>query len=143
MFQYAVGLISADGTREEQVRPWVDTGAMYCQFPDSLLRGLGYEPTSERRLTMADGSTVSRPFGAVTMRIGDEALPVHCVFDTTNRAIMRLGVIALEAFSVMANPVNKTLEPTFGMMLTLYPSDAVGPRTVLQGRADAGLPMRR
>jgi hypothetical protein len=124
MFQYAVALVSADGTQEEEVRPWVDTGAMYCQFPDSLLRGLGYAPNATRAFTMADdGSTVSRPFGAVSMRIGSEVQPVHCVYDPSNQAMMLLGAIALEAFSLVADPVEGALKPSIGMMLTLLADD--------------------
>jgi predicted aspartyl protease len=123
MFQYAVALVSADGTREEEVRPWVDTGAMYCQFPDSLLRGLGYAPNATRAFTMADGSTVSRPFGAVSMRIGTEVQPVHCVYDPSNTAMMLLGAIALEAFSLTADPVDGVLKPSIGLMLTLLPDE--------------------
>ena len=119
MFQYAVALASADGTREEEVRPGVDTGAMYCQFPENMLTALGYKPTSQRRFTPADGTIASRPFGAVNMRIGDDVQPVHCVYDTSNQAMMLLGAIALEAFSLAADPVDKVLEPTIGMMLTM------------------------
>jgi hypothetical protein len=123
LFQYAVAIVNADGSREEEVRPWVDTGAMYCQFPESLLRSLGYEPNASRVFRMADGSTVSRQFGHVNMRIGTEIQPVHCVFDTTNDGMMLLGAIALEAFSLAADPVDKVLKPSIGMMLPLLPEE--------------------
>jgi hypothetical protein len=69
---------------------------------------------------MADGSLVSRPFGFVNMRIGAEVQPVHCVYDTTNQAMMLLGAIALEAFSLAADPVDKILKPSVSMMLTMH-----------------------
>jgi hypothetical protein len=120
LFEYGVALVSADGAREEEVRPWVDTGAAYCQFPESLLTSLGYAPNATRSFRMADGTLVSRPFGFVNMRIGAEVQPVHCVFDTTNQAMMLLGAMALEAFSLAADPVNKVLTPTVSLMLTMH-----------------------
>ena len=123
LFQYAVGLVSADGSRELQVRPWVDTGALYCQFPANLLTDLGYQPTGSRIFALADGSRMERPFGLVQMHIGAETLPVYCVFSPEQDTMMLLGAIALEAFSLSADPVEKVLKPTIGMMLTLHPTD--------------------
>ena len=119
MFQYPVTLLSADGRREEEVRPWVDTGAIYCQFPAPLLESLGYKPNSSRVFTLADGTQLTRPFGAVSMRLGGEVQPVHCVFAPGDDNVVLLGAIALEAFSLMADPVARTLKPIVGMMLTM------------------------
>jgi len=57
------------------------------------------------------------------MRIGNEVQPVHCVYDPTNQAMMLLGAIALEAFSLAADPVDGMLKPSIGMMLTLPSGD--------------------
>ena len=123
LFQYAVGLVSADGSREQEVRPWVDTGALYCQFPSKLLSDLGYKPTGTRTFALADGSRMDRPFGLVQMHIGAETLPIYCVFGPEDDTLMLLGAIALDAFSLAADPVAKILKPTIGMMLTLHPVD--------------------
>jgi len=123
LFQYAVELVSADGSRVQEVRPWVDTGALYCQFPSKLLNELGYVPTGSRTFALADGSRMDRPFGLVQMRIGVETLPIYCVFGPEEDAMMLLGAIALEAFSLAADPVAKVLKPTIGMMLTLHAVD--------------------
>src|SRR4051812_33462791 len=123
LFQYAVGLVSADGTQEQEVWPWVDTGALYCQFPSKLLSDLGYKPTGSRTFALADGSRMDRPFGLVQMHIGDETLPIYCVFGPADDTMMLLGAIALEAFSLAADPVAKVLKPTIGIMLTLHAAD--------------------
>ena len=120
LFEYGVAIVSSDGQREEEVRPWVDTGAAYCQFPAALLTSLGYKPNATRSFRMAAGSLVARPFGFINMRIGTEVQPVHCVFDTTDQAQMLLGAIAVEAFSLAADPVNKVLNPTVSLMLTMH-----------------------
>src|SRR5687768_6957794 len=125
LFQYAVELVSEDGSREQEVRPWVDTGALYCQFPSGLLNDLGYRPTSSRTFALADGSRMTRPFGLVQMHIGAETLPVYCVFGPEDDTMMLLGAIALEAFSLAADPVEKVLKPTISMMLTMHATDDV------------------
>src|SRR5690348_10440820 len=103
LFQYAVGLVSFDGSYEHEVRPWVDTGALYCQFPAKLLNDLGYQPTGSRTFALADGSRMDRPFGLVEMHIGPETLPVYCVIAPEEEPKMLLGAIALEAFSLAAD----------------------------------------
>ena len=120
LFQYAISLVDPQGTREEVVMPWVDTGAMYCQFPASLLEGLGYRPNATRRFPMADGSQVVRPLGPINIRIGDEVQPIPCVYGPGDDTMMLLGAIALESFSLSADPTTGTLNPTLGMMLTMH-----------------------
>src|SRR5213596_1119797 len=79
-FRYAIGIGDATGSRFEELVPWVDTGALYSQFPASLLERLGHRPNATRRLRLADGSVIERPIGGVPMRIGSEVRDVICVF---------------------------------------------------------------
>ena len=115
-FRYEVGLGTADGERFEQVQPWVDTGALYSQFPASLLESLGHRPNANRRFRLADGSTMDRPVGSVPMRIGDEVQQVLCVYGE-EEGEMLLGATAMEVFSLAPDPVNETLTPIVAMLL--------------------------
>jgi len=116
VFRYEVGLSTASGDRFEQVLPWVDTGALYSQFPASMLERLGHRPNATRRFRLADGSTMDRPVGSVPMRIGDEVQQVLCIYGE-EEGEMLLGATALEVFSLAPDPVNETLTPIVAMLL--------------------------
>jgi predicted aspartyl protease len=115
-FRYEVGLGTAAADRFEQVSPWVDTGALYSQFPASLLQHLGHEPNATRRFRLADGSTMDRPIGDVPMKIGNEVRSVVCIYGE-EEGEMLLGATALEVFSLAPDPVNETLTPIVAMLL--------------------------
>ena len=123
-FRYQIEVGDAAGERFEAQSPWVDTGALYSQFPASLLERLGHRPNASRRFRLADGSIMERPIGPVPVRIGAEIQPVICVF-ADEGGEMLLGATTLEAFSLAPDPVNETLTPIEAMMLALLPaSDA-------------------
>ena len=62
---------------------------MYCQFPDAMLRDLGYEPNDSRRLRLADGSSIESQIGPVLMRIGRCPFqPVICVFGEGDESLI-------------------------------------------------------
>ena len=119
-FRYEIEVLSARGAEAERAEPWVDTGALYSQFPASLLRRLGYRPNATRRFRLADGSVRERPIGPISVRIGSEVQPVICVF-CEEEGEMLLGATTLEAFSLAPDPVNETLNPTIAMMLSMVP----------------------
>ncbi len=126
MFAYPVEILSSDWSRRAQEAPSVDTGALYSQFPAPLLRSLGYEPDTMAFFELADGSTIDSPIGDVRLRIGRETRTTTCVFIEDN-ADSLLGAMALEAFRLAADPVNKTLTPAIARRLTMLP--AVDPQT--------------
>ena len=115
-FRYEVGLGTASGDRFEQVMPWVDTGALYSQFPASMLERLGHGPNATRRFRLADGSTMDRPVGSVPMRIGDDVQQVLCEYGE-EEGEMLLGATTMEVFSLAPDPVNETLTPIVAMLL--------------------------
>jgi phosphoribosyl-AMP cyclohydrolase len=117
-FRYPVEVVNATGDGLEVVEPWVDTGALYSQFPELFLRRLGYAPNATRRFRLADGSVSENPIGPVSLRIGDETQPVICVFSEEDSDPL-LGATTLEAFSLSADPSNETLNPTIAMRLSL------------------------
>lgn len=115
-FRYEIALGHAQGDWFEEVSPWVDTGALYSQFPTSLLERLGHQPNATRRFRLADGSTMDRPVGSVPMRIGDEVQQVLCIYGE-EEGEMLLGATALEVFSLAPDPVNESLTPIVAMLL--------------------------
>ncbi len=121
-FRYGIDLIDAGGEHAEAVEPWVDTGALYSQFPAPLLERLGHRPNASRRFRLADGSVMERPIGPVPIRIGAEVQPVICVFSGEGSEML-LGATTLEAFSLAPDPVNQTLNPTIAMLLALTTTD--------------------
>ena len=139
-FRYSIDIADAGGERFETVEPWVDTGALYSQFPASLLESLGYRPNATRHFCLADGSTMERPIGPVTIRVRDEMQPVICVFGPEGGELL-LGATTLEAFSLAPDPVNETLNPTIAMLLRLGPSDPLSPRETVRVRASLGQPL--
>jgi clan AA aspartic protease len=115
-FRYPVEIADARGEEFEEVLPWVDTGALYSQFPAPLLERLGYRPDASRRFRLADGSLVEAPIGDARIRIGGEVRAVTCVFGEEGSDPL-LGATTLEAFSLAADPVNETLNPVVALRL--------------------------
>jgi phosphoribosyl-AMP cyclohydrolase len=99
-----------------RVEPWVDTGALYSQFPASTLERLGHSADATRRFKLADGSVMERPIGDVPLRIGGEVRVVTCIFGP-EEADSLLGATTLEVFSLAPDPVNETLIPVLAQLL--------------------------
>lgn len=115
-FRYPVEIGDLRGERFEEVRPWVDTGAIYSQFQASLLESLGHGPNATRRFRLADGSVVERPVGDVIMRLHGEVRSTLCIFGEEGCELL-LGAVALETFGLAADTANETLVPVVGMLL--------------------------
>ena len=121
-FRYIIAVTDRARERFEDLEARVDTGALYSQFPASLLRGLGHTSDTTRRVRLADGGTTEVMLGEAPIRIGDEIRTVPCVFGG-EQALVLLGASALEAFALSANPVNETLETIEAMMLAAPPKE--------------------
>lgn len=115
-FRYPVEIGDSKGERFEEVRPWVDTGALYSQFPAQTLERLGHRPYATRRFRLANGTVTERPVGEVPVRIGSEAIHTLCVFGEEGSELL-LGAVTLEQFSLAPDPVNETLVPVVAMLL--------------------------
>ena len=115
-FRYPVEIHSAKGERSEQLRPWVDTGALYSQFPAAVLEGLGYKPNATRSFRLADGRVVERPIGDIIMRVGGEVRATTCIFGEEGSELL-LGAVSMEQFGLAPDPVNETLVPVEAMLL--------------------------
>jgi phosphoribosyl-AMP cyclohydrolase len=119
-FRYPISILAADGQRSERVEPWVDTGALYSQFPASLLEELGHRPNAVRQFRLADGSALERPVGTVPVRLRGEVQSVLCIFGGEASELL-LGTTTLETFGLVPDPVNETLNPTVALLLLLIP----------------------
>jgi predicted aspartyl protease len=115
-FRFPIEIGDTSGERFEELRPWVDTGALYTQVPTSILESLGHTPSGRRRLRLADGSIIERPIGEVPVRIGGEVLHTLCVFGEDDSEPL-LGAVTLEQFSLAPDPVNETLVPVVALLL--------------------------
>ncbi len=98
-----------------EVQPLVDTGALYSQLPDSLLRSLGHRPDAVRKFRLADGSVIERHIGDVPLRIRGEVRTSVCIFAPEGSEDL-LGAFTMEAFSLAPDPVNETLVPVIAML---------------------------
>jgi len=122
-FRYAIEVGEKSGERFEEVCPWVDTGALSSQFPESMLERLGHRPNATRRFRLAGGSVVERPIGDVPVRIGPEVHQVICLFGAEGSEML-LGATTLAAFSLAPDPVDERLNPSVAMMLAFRPEAA-------------------
>ena len=96
---------------------WIDTGALYSFIPGEWLEKISVEPTKSRNLIMADGRTITRPFGFCNMEIEELADTVICpVIFAPKDSIFLLGATALENFGVDVDPTTKTLKPIFAII---------------------------
>jgi|SRR6266540_5828928 len=115
-FRVQVEVGDVQEERFVQQAAWVDTGALFSQFPASLLESLGHRPRLTRTFVLADGSRVERPIGSVPLRLRGEVMPVACVYGEEGSEVL-LGATALENFTLAVDPVHETLVPVTGMML--------------------------
>ena len=115
-FRYPVEIGDSKGERFEELRPWVDTGALYSQFPAQILERLGHRPNTTRRFRLANGAVVEWPIGEVPVRIGAEVIHTLCVFGEEGSELL-LGAVTLEQFSLAPDPVNETLVPVVALLL--------------------------
>lgn len=95
----------------------VETGSTYIWLPEDLLHALGVEPLVKRRLKLATGQVVERSAGVVSLTLNGETLPILCIFGDPGSEPL-LGSMALEAFSLAADPLNKQLVPTVSYSAT-------------------------
>jgi clan AA aspartic protease len=93
----------------------VDTGAMYTLLPADVVARLDLRALDEWQAQLASGERVVYPLGEVRVRLGNRerttlfaAGPVGCP--------ALLGAMALEAFSLAADPVHQRLLPVVGTL---------------------------
>ena len=103
------GIWSSDGGYIRNLRMQADTGAVYCQLPEGLLRELGWTPTlSPRLFILADGSRVSADLGTVRLRYNGEDFDELFVFGEDDCTPL-IDVELLQNRGLGVDPVNHRL----------------------------------
>ena len=98
------------GERFIPFRGMADTGAFYSTLPTRLLASLGLTPTGTGVFELADGRSVERGYTVTMLRYDGETVLVPIIFDDTNSQLL-IGATALEALSLMVNPLHRRLTP--------------------------------
>ena len=88
----------------------IDSGALFSVVSEETLRKLGMRPTSEEEFTLADGSTINRKMGFVMFKYKGRTRVGDVIFGEPSDSEL-LGVITLEAFGFMLDPIRRELIP--------------------------------
>ena len=115
-FKVPVQVGDPGGGRVERVEALVDTGASYLALPGSMLRRLNIPEAETRTFGLADGRSVERAVGIVSLRLDGRSLPVLCVFNDEGTEPI-LGAVALETFGLGVDPMAQKLVPVRGYLL--------------------------
>ncbi len=92
-----------------EARFLVDTGAIDCLLPGSLLQKAGIQPEGSDLYELADGQTLRFSFGWARLRFMDTVAIAKVIFGP-EAAEPILGVIALESAGVAVDPMTHTLK---------------------------------
>ena len=99
----------ADANRFWEGTFLVDTGAIDCVVPRSVLEGVGLRPKGERVYTLADGSEVRMDVTTCDVEILGEIAGATIVFADDDNAIPLLGVTAMESAGIEVDSRNERL----------------------------------
>lgn len=88
----------------------VDSGAQYTLLPNDIWQAIGLAPKRDITLSLADGTRIERRMSEchITLSLGDGHTPV-ILGEPGDEAL--LGIITLEEFGLMLNPLTRTLQP--------------------------------
>jgi clan AA aspartic protease len=111
---------SANGRQPVEVEALVDTGAIFCLFPRSLLERLGVQPSGKRAFRAIDGRAIEREVGVVQVEVegAQPPGPVPVIFGEEADSPV-LGVTALESMGLAVDPTSGTLQRTDLLLLSL------------------------
>ena len=87
----------------------VDTGAIDCVVPRSVLEGVGLRPKGERVYTLSDGSEVRMEHTIGVIELMGEAVGATIVFADDDNAIPLLGTTAMQSAGIEVDPRNEQL----------------------------------
>ena len=110
-FTHPMTLHSASEDRSEVVEALVDTGSTFTVIPESVLRGLGYDPSRVVRIRLADGGPHERRLGLVNAELKGMTDTIHCAFGESDDPPI-IGAHALEGFLLAVDPVEERLAPS-------------------------------
>lgn len=95
---------------EQELKFLLDSGSMYTLLPVKVWTQLGLEPRRGISLRLADGTQISRHMSEceIVLPFGDGHTPV-ILGEQGDQAL--LGVVTLEIFGYMLNPLRGKVEP--------------------------------
>jgi clan AA aspartic protease len=93
----------------QEVKPVVDTGAVYSILPASLLEHIGLSPSEEQPFKLADGSRQTFGLGEVRFRIDGRERTTPVVFGPDG--VYLLGAVSLESLGLIADTTHRRLIP--------------------------------
>ena len=94
----------------------VDTGAINCLLPASLLKRAGIRPLKTEVYQLADGQQVEFPVGVALIDILDKRVGVEIIFGPEDAEPL-LGVVALECAGLVVDPSDQTLRRLHALSL--------------------------
>ena len=103
----AVGEITADEVRQEELEALVDTGATSMCLPMSVIRRLGLRRIDETEIRTANGKVRRGVYNAEIEALGRRS-PFQVV-EVSDDCPALVGVIVLEAFDLVVDPTKETL----------------------------------
>jgi predicted aspartyl protease len=86
----------------------IDTGASSLSLPISMIRQLGLEPGSRRRVRTADGPREVQQYSAVKLRIQDRDATIDVV-EVPDDCPVLIGQVPLELMDFVVDPKNQKL----------------------------------
>ena len=99
----------ANPRRSRRYEFLVDSGAVYTVLPESELKKLGVEPTSEEEFTLANGEIFKKSVGNVLFEFEEKLRAAPVIFG--DKGIFLLGATALKALGLILDPIRRQLKP--------------------------------
>lgn len=111
-----VGITHIDGTvrgpdgRQATLRLLVDSGAAYTLLPHDVWQAIGLVPRRSMDFVLADGTAITRQMSEcyITLPLGEGHTPV-VLGEPGDKAL--LGIVTLEIFGLLLNPMTRELQP--------------------------------
>jgi len=122
-----LGLVYVDavvkkGGKSVVLRLLVDSGATYTVLKKDVWTILGLEPLGEIDLILADGTTITRKVSEAIIELpgyGERHTPVVLGEEEDENL---LGIVTLEIFGLILDPLKRTLKPIRAILKTEHHS---------------------
>lgn len=115
-FLVTIEVGSPDRSDFRRVDVLVDTGATFSRIPGPLLSELGHRPVGQEAFAIADGSIVEYDLAEVPIRFDSRVRTTTCIWGEPGAQPI-LGVVTLEQFLLMVDPVTQELVHKEGLLM--------------------------